>query len=218
MMQHRGSLLNDAVSHAGLIKLARIAEEQAAKRRWLSMAGRRIVADYPNHARWICLRVMTGREKAVEKSLEALDIEALVPVRKSKEYRRRGRVILATDIPVLIGYVLVHCVHSSTAMAGLETVEHVIGVLGGWETPMPINEDFVNRYKTKARSGEYDYGRPGIILRAGERVRVMEGPFGGFDAKVVSAPGNGIGDAIIEFVLFGKCTPMLVPLANLEKL
>ncbi len=218
MMQHRGNLLGGAVSDSGLIKLARIADEQAAKMRWLSMASRRIVADYPNHARWICLRVMTGREKAVQKSLEECDIQTLVPMRKGKVYHRRGRVIPAADVPVLIGYALVRCVYSTTAMAGIESVEHVIGVLGGWETPVPINEEYVNKYIEKAAAGAYDYERPGIIVRAGEKVRITEGPFGGIDGSVVTAPGDGIGDAVIEIMLLGKTVPMLVPLANLEKL
>lgn len=217
MMQHRGSLLGGVVSDSGLIKLARIADEQAAKLRWLSMASRRIVADYPNHARWICLRVMTGREKAVQKSLEALDIEALVPTRRGKVHHRRGRVIPASDVPVLIGYALVRCVYSTTAMAGLETVEHVIGVLGGWETPVPISEEYVNKYIEKAATGAYDYERPGIIVRSGEKVRVTEGPFGGIAGIVITAPTDGIGDAVIEITLIGKPVPMLVPLANIEK-
>lgn len=206
------------MSDSGLIKLARIADQQAARLRWLSMASRRIVCDYPNHAHWICLRVMTGREMAVEKSLCSIDIEALVPTRMGKVHHRRGRVIPAIEVPVLIGYILVRCVPSATAMAGLQSVEHVIGVLGGWESPMPIDEDFVNKYRKKAQEGAYDYERPGIILRAGEKVRVTEGPFGGTTGSVVSAPGDGIGDAVIEIVLLGKSVPMIAPLANLERL
>ncbi|MGV1870902.1 transcription termination/antitermination protein NusG [Agrobacterium rosae] len=218
MMQHRGDLLGGAISEIGRIKLERIADQHAARRRWLSMASRRIVAEYPNRARWICLRVMTGREMAVEKLLMSLEIDAFVATRKGKIHHRRGRVIPAVDMPVLIGYVLVRCVPSDTAMSGLETVEHVIGVIGGWVKPMPIDEDFVNRYREKAREGAYDYERPGIILRSGEKVRVIDGPFGGATGGVVSAPGDGIGDAVIEIVLFGKSVPMMTPLANLEKL
>ena len=128
-----GNDISNEVSQSGLVKLQRIADREAGHKRWLGMAGRRIAAVYPEHARWICLRVMTGREKAVEAALEALDIEAMVPTRKGPEYRRRGRVIPPADIPVLIGYTLVRCVPSATAMAGLNTIEHVIGVLGGWE-------------------------------------------------------------------------------------
>lgn len=217
MMQHRGNLLS-GLSDTGLMRLARIANEQAAHRRWLAMASRRIVAEYPNQARWVCLRVMTGREKVVQKSLEALDIEVLVPMRKGKIHHRRGRVIPAADIPVLIGYALVRCVYSSTAMAGLKTVEHVIGILGGWETPVPISVEYVSKYKEKADAGAYDYERPGVILKRGERVRVTEGPFGGINGCVVTAPGDGVGDAVIEIVLMGKSVPMLVPLANIERL
>lgn len=218
MMQHRGKLLGNAVSESGLLKLGRLADTQAGWKRWLLMASRRIVREHPTHTRWICLRVMTGREKAVETALEALDIEALVPTRKGPEYRRRGRVIPPADIPVLIGYTLVRCVPSATAMAGLQTVNYVIGALGGWENPRPIEESFVNKYRAKAASGNYDFDRPGIAVGKGQRVRVAEGPFGGVDGVVVSAPSGNTGNAVIELTMMGKTVPLLVPLAILELL
>ncbi|MUZ65320.1 transcription termination/antitermination protein NusG [Agrobacterium vitis] len=214
MMQHNGKLL-DGVSDEGLLKLARIEEVEAARRRWLSLASRVVVADSPNLARWVCLRVMTGHEKAVERKLDGANIEALVPTRKGPELRRRGRIIPAIDLPVLIGYVLIRCVLSDVAMAGLKTVEHVIGVLGGWQTPMPIGDDFVNRYKDKALSGGYDYGRPGIVVRKDQVVKINDGPFAGFSGAVVSCPSGPIGDAVVELDFMGRITPVLVPLAIL---
>jgi len=41
---------------------------------------------------WFAVRVMSGREIAVKNDLEAAGIEALVPMRKGPEYRRRGVV------------------------------------------------------------------------------------------------------------------------------
>jgi len=220
MIQFKPNPLGNDVSHevsqSGLVKLQRIADRQAGHKRWLGMAGRRIAAVYPDHARWICLRVMTGREKAVEAALEALDIEAMVPTRKGPEYRRRGRVIPPADIPVLIGYTLVRCVPSATAMAGLNTIEHVIGVLGGWEAPVAINAEFIKRYRQKAADGGYDYDRPGIAVRKGQKVTIAEGPFGGIEGTVLTAPSGTIGDAVVEFSMMGRTVAMVVPLAILE--
>jgi transcriptional antiterminator NusG len=69
----------------------------------LSYAQHRAGDDSP----WFAARVMSGREIAVKKALDEAHIEACVPMRKGPEYRRRGRVIPATLIPVMTSYVLV---------------------------------------------------------------------------------------------------------------
>ncbi|WP_203422907.1 transcription termination/antitermination NusG family protein [Sinorhizobium sp. BG8] len=166
---------------------------------------------------WFALRVWSGREEAVEKSLLEAGIEALVPMRKGREYRRRGRVIPAQMIPVMTGYVLVQCLRSEQAFLGLLGVEHVISVIGGCETPLPIHNEEVQRFKTKACEGAYDWEVPAGLFKRGMKVRIGQGPFAGITGEIVSCRDDGRGDAVVEAQMFGAMTPLLVPLAILEK-
>ncbi|MCM2292280.1 antitermination protein NusG [Allorhizobium sp. BGMRC 0089] len=208
-------LEENRITLRGQEKLERIAAEQAGVRRWLHMASRDVVAKAPDQAQWICLRVMTGREMAVENFLAGMNIEALVATRKGKEHYRRGRKIPAVDMPVLVGYVPVNCVVSGAAMAGLKAVEHVTGVLGSWEAPFAIRGDFINRYKDKAAAGAYDYERQGMAVRRGQKVRITEGPFATLDGEVVTPSESGIGDVVVEVEMMGRKIPVLMPLAFL---
>ena len=87
---------------------------------------------------WFAIRVMSGREIVVKNVLDEAGIEALVPMRKGPEYRRRGRVVPSKMIPVMTSYVLVRFMPSDEAFLGIQGVEHVIGVLGGCINPRRI--------------------------------------------------------------------------------
>jgi transcriptional antiterminator NusG len=218
MMQHRGPMMDKRVTTSAMLKLDRQSQEHSRRLLNLAMASEKYCLLYPNQSGWLCLKTMTGRELAVEKELAEYEIVSLVPTRKGPEYRRRGRLIPARDIPILIGYTLVKCVASASAMQGLATIEHVTGVLGGWEKPMRIGSDFINRFKDKATAGAYDYAVQGPVLKRGEKARVIEGPFASFSGEVISAPSDGIGDAVIELDIFRQKTPICLPVAILEKL
>ncbi|MDQ0456031.1 transcription termination/antitermination NusG family protein [Rhizobium paknamense] len=217
-MQLRANEIELPVSDRGQERLARLTAEQQARKRWLSMASREVADQRPDQTQWLCLRVMTGREKAVENLLEAMNIEALVPTRKGKVHYRRGRTIPAADVPVLLGYVPVRCAVTGSAMAGLKTVEHVIGVLGTWEAPLMIEADFINRYREKARFGDFDYERQGMPVRRGQRVRIAEGPFATMSGEVVTECLSGVGDVVVEVEMMGRKIPVLMPIAFLSEL
>lgn len=170
-------------------------------------------------APWFALRVWTGKEKAVESSLEQLGICSLVPMRKGPDLRRRHRVIEGTMMPVIHGYVLVQLIAKAEYLAGLLGVEHAISVLGGCDRPMRVREAEVKRFNDLAASGAYDSQRSvAISVRAGERVRLGDGPFRGFGAVVVTPNRKEHGDVVVTVRIMGGEVPMTVPLAMLEKL
>ncbi len=186
---------------------------------------RRIAISYRSEARlrgnddspWLTLVVDTGREIAVKNLLDESDIEALVPMRMGPELRRRGRVLPATLTPVMVGYVLVRCLVRDKALLGLKSFDHVRDVLGGCVTPRLTKPEEVNRFKEKAEAGGYDWGRPTVIFKRGEKVVIAEGPFAGLRSEIVTCRDDGKGDAVVEVEIFGVMRPVLVPLAILEK-
>ncbi|KNY18223.1 hypothetical protein AKG11_03535 [Shinella sp. SUS2] len=168
-------------------------------------------------SRWFVLRVAYGRETSVEKSLVAIGIEAMVPVRKGPEYRRRGRIIPPSLLPVMTGYVLVRCLHSHEAMLGLKAVEHVVDVLGTCERPHMIPNDEAVGFMERALAGDFDWGKPAGFFKAGMKVRFQSGPFARMKGIIISCREDGKGDAVIEVDMFGSRLPVLAPLAFLEK-
>jgi transcriptional antiterminator NusG len=179
----------------------------------LPAASLRTGADSP----WFAVRVMSGREIAVNRALEEAGIEAVVPMRMGPEYRRRGRVIPASQIPVMTGYVLVRFFASDEAFLAIRGIEYVIDVVGGCLSPHRIPDAEVKRFKALADDGQLNWERPVRCFKKGEKVLVSDGPFAKFTGKIITCRNDGKGDAVVEMTLFSGTVPVLMPLAILEK-
>lgn len=197
-------------------RLRRLERDREIHIHHLGMASRRITADYPELAGWFCLRVMTGREFSVEKSLFDAGVEAIVPQRKGQEIRKRGRIIPACTLPVIPGYVLVRCVPSAAAFVGLRHVPSVISVVGKGETPYRVPLKFVSRFIDLAVSGEYDYRHAETELKVGSKIHVIDGPFASFPAVVCGIDRACEGRIDVEVNIFGRPTPVELDLAQVQ--
>ncbi|WP_283195505.1 transcription termination/antitermination NusG family protein [Rhizobium sp. AN80A] len=217
-MQHkRGAFDFDGkVSLKGIEKLERIASEQRIKIGNLAEASRRIVADHPELCSWYCLKVISGRERAVEKHLYEENVEALVPTKKGKEKCHRGRVIPAPSIPVMPGYVLVQCATKAQCFIALRGVKDVIGIIGGGERPYPIPSEFIEKFKRRAVRGDYDYRVSTVEYVVGQALKVTDGPFAGFTGLVTDfEPSKN--RVTVEVMMFGRSTPLELDIAQVEE-
>lgn len=169
--------------------------------------------------RWFAARVMTGREKAVENQLSEIGIEALVPMRKGPDMRRRHRIIPGQMMPVIHGYVLVQMPNSGIDLVALQALDYFLSVVGGYENPMAMTDAEVRRFKGLADEGAYDWeGQTGKQLKRGDKAKIWDGPFTGFTGEVESCRTDGKGDVVITIDIFGRATPVTVPLAMCDKL
>lgn len=192
----------------------KVLERRRRMARMRSAASIRASDDSP----WLVLRVMSGREIEVRDALIASDIETLVPMKMGKEIRRRHYVIPPKKVPVFIGYIFARCLICNESLAGMLGFEHVLGVLGGNETPYLVSCQNVNQFKDKAEQGHYDYEVPQAVFRRGMKVRIREGIFAGFTGEVITGGHKGKGDAVIDISFLGRVTPAIMPLAILEPL
>ncbi|WP_197433306.1 transcription termination/antitermination protein NusG [Agrobacterium vitis] len=171
------------------------------------------------HQRWFAARVMTGREKTVENQLGEFGVQALVPMRKGPDLRRRHRVIPGQMMPVIHGYVLIKLPLDGQVLAGLRAVDHFISLVGGFDNPLPLTEVEVMRFKALADDGTYDWERnTGKSFWRGERVQMYDGPFAGMKGEVVSCRSDGKGDVVVLVEMFGGIVPVTVPIAFCEKM
>lgn len=220
-MQLRGGPFNGKVSAKGLELLEKIARDADIRARCVFDASRRITTQKPKEARWMVLHVWPGREGAVEKMLDEQDIEACTPVCKGPKRRRHHKELPPSEKPVFIGYTFVRCVPSEYALQALLGFEHVRGIVGGWERPLNVSDEIINHFKDMAAKGAYDWDARvdagSAVFPKGCQVMVEEGPFARFVGTVVAFGGTGKGTPVVELDIFGRQTPMMIPLAMLSR-
>ena len=215
MMQHKGSL-DSRVSEKGWRMLDKIDREKANQEACIVKASRQYAAESGQEAHWYCLSVATGREHAVEKCMLEAGVEACVPMRMGAERKRRGNIIPPSREPVMTGYVMVRCVHSSYAMRALHDFEYVTGMVGGWDGHYHISDKNMSAFMQMAMDGVFDHSRPSQLFSDGAKVSIKAGPFAAFAGTVVGRMGKGKGDAVVELSIFGRTTPVIIPLALLD--
>ena len=166
---------------------------------------------------WSIIRV-SGSEITIRDEMVSYGIEVNVPMKMGKETRRRGFIIPPKSKPVLIGYILVRCDLSYDAIAGILSFKGVENLLGGYEKPFLMSSDKVNEFSMKAENGEFDDERPVTVFPHHRKVAIVDGPFAGYEAEVVTPAGDASGMAVVEIEIFGRLTPMIVSLAFLRPL
>ena len=213
-MQHRGVSGDPIIiSERAVEKQNRAIEELRIMQSGLRAASTHAANDSP----WFAFRIMAGRELTVENALKNEGVECIVPLRKGRELRRRGRVSLPT-IPVMVSYVLVRFEPTAAAFAGVLRMDHMIGVVGGSAEPRTISDCEVRLFVERARDGWFDWSRRSTDIKKGTRVIVTHGPFKGAVGVIMSSRSDGLGDAVVGFNDDEKIPPALLPLAILEKL
>ncbi len=218
MMQLNGSPFAGLVSDKGIQQLDRIAREQATRALCIEAASQRIADTFTRDAAWLVLQVQSGREQAVEKAMRDCEIDACAPVCLGPKRRRHHKELPPSEQVVFLCYVFVRCVPSGYALQGLAGFEHVRGVVGGWLSPYRIAHETLCSFKELAASGAYDWEVTVDAMPVGSKVRVKEGPFVDFVGCVVAFGGKGKGTPVIELDIFGRKTPMLMPIAMLARL
>ncbi|MBB3297880.1 MULTISPECIES: transcription termination/antitermination protein NusG [unclassified Rhizobium] len=167
---------------------------------------------------WFCLRVMTGREKAVEKWLNAGDVESLVVMTNECKVVRRGRVKIVPPRPVISGYVLVFCSPIPAAMMGLLHVNEVIDVVGGAIRPYRADDKSIMRFKAMASEGKYDANvRKAHAFMLEENVRVADGPFASFPGTITEIDDDHH-RVKVDVMIFGRLTPVDLDIDQIEKI
>ena len=197
-------------------KQAKAIREEAMRIDDLSWANRFIAHDSAN-AGWYCLAIRSGRERSVFRALDDEKILALMPMRKGKEIYRRGRVIEAPMLPVMIGYMLVRVVPRIEAFRGLRYLDDVTDIVGGMMKPFRVPDREVLNFKRKAEEGEFDYRKVIVHYDIDEVVRVTDGPFAGFIGRVIGVDNLKCGQIDIEVSMFGRLTRVHMVIAQIEK-
>jgi transcription termination/antitermination protein NusG len=163
--------------------------------------------------RWYSVSVLSNFEKKIaeqirtavaEAGLEEEIDEVLVPTEEVIEVRRGKKV--TSERRFMPGYVLVRMEMSNRGYHLISSINRVTGFLGPQGKPMPMRDAEVNAILNRVEEGEIA-PRNLIRFEIGEKVKVTDGPFEGFDGMVeeVDEPHNRLK---VSVSIFGRSTPV----------
>jgi transcriptional antiterminator NusG len=172
--------------------------------------------------RWYSVSVLSNFEKKIaeqirtaveEQELHDQIDEVLVPTEEVIEVRRGKKV--TTERRFMPGYVLVHMEMSDQGYHLVNSINRVTGFLGPQGRPMPMRDAEVEAILGRVQEGE-EAPRLEIRFEVGEKVKVNDGPFEGFDGMV-----EGVDDdnqrLRVSVSIFGRETPVELEFTQVSK-
>jgi transcriptional antiterminator NusG len=173
--------------------------------------------------KWYVARAITGQEKKVkaqiEIELERAGLKAHVPqilIPTEKVYTVKNGKKIAKEKAYLPGYILIQAELVGEVGHTIDSVNGIVGFLGGKSTPVPLRQSEVARIL-----GNVDaIGEQGEVMDepfiVGESVRVIDGPFSGFSGTIeeVSEEKKKLK---VMVKIFGRRTPLELNFVQVEK-
>ncbi len=173
--------------------------------------------------RWYSVSVLSNFEKKVAEQIKTAVAEAglgdeieevLVPTEEVLEVRRGKKV--TSERRFMPGYVLVRMEMSSQGYHLISSINRVTGFLGPQGKPMPMRDAEVNAILHRVEEGQ-DAPRNLIRFDIGEKVKVSDGPFEGFDGMVEDMD-EGHSRLKVSVSIFGRATPVELEFTQVTKL
>ncbi len=172
--------------------------------------------------RWYSVSVLSNFEKKIaeqirqsveEQGLEDQIDEVLVPTEEVIEVRRGKKV--TTERRFMPGYVLVHMEMSDQGYHLVNSINRVTGFLGPQGRPMPMRDAEVEAILGRVQETE-ETPRTLIHFETGERVKVNDGPFEGFDGMIESVDDDNQ-RLRVAVSIFGRETPVELEFTQVTK-
>lgn len=146
------------------------------------------------------------KEQAIQKNLQHLIEDVVVPVEQVTEVRRGKKV--AAERKFFPGYVLVKMELTEETWHMVKNNPKVTGFLGGGGKgrPVPITEKEAQSIFSQVRDGAVQQ-KSKVSFEIGENVKIIEGPFESFVGLV-----EGVDDeksrVKVSVSIFGRATPV----------
>ncbi|MFK7971550.1 MAG: transcription termination/antitermination protein NusG [Bacteroidia bacterium] len=184
-----------------------------------------MATDDKKGAAWYVVRAISGQEKKVKLYLESeIDrlelhdhiLQILIPTEKVFEMRNgKKRVREKSFLP---GYILLEVVLSPEIISAVKDVPGVIGFLGANKNspPIPLRQNELNRILGKVDESSEMGEIPENPFIKGEPVKVMAGPFSGFEG-VVDEVFEDKKKLRVVVKIFGRSTPVELNYFQVEK-
>lgn len=166
---------------------------------------------------WYLIRCKAGDEVILTIRLLKIGIKAFCPREWIVEKKPRGKGKRLRRIVMFPGYVFVLLTPGYDSYAGVLTVDGVHGFLPTNENPSSVTPAEFKVLQELSRAKPHRKQKQLAIYLAGERIRIVDGPFAGFPG-VVSAPDDERGRLWVDVSVFGRETPVHFELDQIQKL
>ncbi|MCC6863576.1 MAG: transcription termination/antitermination protein NusG [Rhodobacteraceae bacterium] len=172
--------------------------------------------------RWYSVSVLSNFEKKVAEQIKNAVVEAglqeeidevLVPTEEVLEVRRGKKV--TSERRFMPGYVLVRMEMTNSGYHLISSISRVTGFLGPQGKPMPMRDAEVNAILNRVEEGEV-VPRNLIHFEVGEKVKVTDGPFEGFDGMVEEVDDDH-SRLKVSVSIFGRATPVELEFTQVAK-
>ena len=184
------------------------------------------MAENNSENKWYVVRAVSGQENKIktyiENEISRLGMntfveEILVPQEKVVQIRNGKKV--TKDKTYFPGYIMIKANLSGEIPHIIKSVTNVIGFLGetkGGE-PIPMRQAEVNRMLGKVDELSLQDGTNIIPFIHGENVKVIDGPFNGFDGTIEKI-NEEKRKLEVMVRIFGRKTPLELSYMQVEKL
>ena len=170
-----------------------------------------------NNYKWYVLKAISGKENKVKEYIEGALVtstlfkeyvsQVLIPTEKIVALRGNKRVVKERNL--LPGYVLVECNLTDECYPLLRNIPNVLGFVTDSKSSMkakPVSQEEVNRLVGTVDDASVDAMMDETFL-VGERVKVTDGPFNGFEG-VVNEVAQDKRKLKVVVTIFDRQTPL----------
>lgn len=179
-----------------------------------------------NNLKWYVLRAISGKEQKVKEYIENALItsslfreyisQVLIPTEKAVVLRNGKRAIKERNL--LPGYVLVECNLTDECYPLLRNIPNVLGFLNGGKATNKAKA--VPQAEINKIIGNIDMTEDSVLMDetflAGEKVKVVNGPFNGFNG-VISDVMQDKRKLKVIVTIFDRQTPLELSFGEVEK-
>jgi transcription termination/antitermination protein NusG len=174
-----------------------------------------------NKPQWFVVHCYSGYENKVKKNLEHRAesmgmkthiLDVIVPTEDQVELKEGQRRVVARRI--YPGYVLVQMILDEESWYVVRNTPGVTGFVGIGTKPTPLRQEEVDRIMRRMEAEE---PVAEVKVKAGDRVRIVEGSFVDFNGTVDEVYADK-GKARVLVSFFNRETPIEVDLLQIERL
>jgi transcriptional antiterminator NusG len=177
----------------------------------------------PPDGRWYILHTYSGFEQRVEQTIRemmrtgqdaGLIREIVVPTEKVIELGKGGQKRTTTR-KFYPGYVMIRMVMTDFSWHLVQNIPKVTGFVGGKNRPAPMGPGEAERILALMETRQ-EQPRPKFNFERGDEVRVVDGPFGGFNGMVEDVNYDK-GKLRVAVSIFGRQTPVELDFIQVSK-
>ncbi len=173
--------------------------------------------------RWYIIHTYSGFEQRVERTVKemirtkqdkGLILDCVVPTERVIELSRTGSKRTSTR-KLYPGYVMINMVMNESSWNLIQSIPKVTGFIGGKNSPTPMKDEDAGHILSVMETRQ-EAPRPQFSFERGEDVRIIDGPFSGFNGTVEEVNPDK-GKLRISVSIFGRQTPVELEFFQVSK-